>query len=77
MQKLSVTPRKRVLFILLFAFSCAVAGVSAGVVFGRAFPEQFPDAPVWLLPAIVIGAVALLVVAALTLPTAFRARRLR
>ena len=71
MKKRSMASRKRALFMLLGA----VAGPLGGIVLGRVLAQQFPGAPPWLLPAIVIGAIALALVAVLTLPAALRSRR--
>ena len=71
MQKLSMAPRKRALTIFLGA----VAGALAGVVFGRVLLQQFSGAPPWLLPVVVIGAIALALVAVLTASAALRSHR--
>ena len=64
-------PTKRALIICLFA----LAGSLAGVLLGRVLMHYFPDAPPWLLPAIVIGAIALALVAVLSSPAAIRSQR--
>ena len=71
MQRPSMPPTKRALIIFLFA----MAGSLAGVILGRVLMQQFPDAPPWLLPAIVIGALTLALVAVLSLPAAIRWHR--
>lgn len=68
MRKRSMAFRKLALLIFLGA----IAGPLAGIVLGRVFAQQFPGAPPWLLPAIVIGAIALALVAVLTWPAALR-----
>ena len=70
MQKPPIALRKRALLIFLGA----LAGSLVGVVFGRVLLQQFPDAPPWLLPAIVIGAVGLVLVAVFALPVELRSR---
>jgi len=66
-----MTTSKRAILI----FSIALAGSLAGAFFGSVLVSQFSDAPPWLLPAVVIGVVALALVALLSLPAAIRSRR--
>lgn len=60
---------------LIFLFILALAGSITGLFMARILMNPFSEAPPWLLPAIVLGSVALTLVVVLTLPAVIRSRR--
>lgn len=57
-----------------WASAVALLGSLAGLVFGRLAGSWLPESPAWVGPGIVIGSLALLLVASLLLPL-FRRHR--